>query len=164
MKSAPPMNVNAPGASFPTVRQVRAAGFTLLEVMLAVFIFGMAAVALVEAINTSGRTSLDARMKGRIQMRLDNLLLEATRDPLWAADTRVQLATERVVEENGVRYLIKREPLDLKNVDGQPLQGLYLVQITARWMEGSREQRAVAETWAYPLMFRPPNMRQGQTP
>jgi prepilin-type N-terminal cleavage/methylation domain-containing protein len=152
--------MHASGASFPRLRHVREAGFTLLEVMLAVFIFGIAAVALVEAINTSGRTALDARTKGSIQMRLDNLLLEATRDPLWASDARMQVATERTVEENGFKYTIKREPLDLQNVDGQPLQGLYLVQITARWMEGGRERNAVAETWAYPLMFRPPNVRQ----
>jgi prepilin-type N-terminal cleavage/methylation domain-containing protein len=160
MKPPPPMDKNTPGASFLTLRSGREAGFTLLEVMLAVFIFGMAAVALMEAINTSGRTSLDARRKGSIQMRLDNLLLEATRDPMWAADTRMKVATERTVEENGFLYTIKREPLELKNVDGQPLQGLYLVQVTARWREGSREQTAVAETWAYPVMFRPPNMKQ----
>jgi prepilin-type N-terminal cleavage/methylation domain-containing protein len=156
MKTAPPMNASG------TLRHLREAGFTLMEVMLAVFIFGMAAVALMEAINTSGRTSLDARTKGHIQMRLDNLLLEATRDPQWSADTRVQVATERVVEENGIKYIIKREPLELKNVDGQPLQGLFLVQITARWMEGVHERRQVAETWAYPLLFRPPQMRQLQ--
>lgn len=160
MKTAASVSMHSRGTSFS--RQVREAGFTLLETMLAVFIFGMAAVALMEAINTSGRTSLDARRKGNIQMRLDNLLLEATRDPLWAADTRVQVATERTVEENGFKYTIKREPLELENVDGQPLQGLYHVQVSARWLEGGRERTAVAETWAYPLMFRPPNMRQNQ--
>lgn len=152
--------MHASGASLPGRSHVRETGFTLLEVMLAVFIFGMAAVALMEAINTSGRTALDARTKGSIQMRLDNLLLEATRDPMWAADTRMQVATERTVEENGIRYIIKREPLELQNMEGQPLQGLYHVQVTARWREGLRERSSVAETWAYPLMFRPPNMRQ----
>lgn len=139
-------------------RQYRcaAAGFTLLEAMLAVFIFGMAAVALVEAINASGRTSLAARQKGNIRTRLDNLLLEATRDPLWMVEnTRLPLVTENEVRDGGFVFTIRREPLELKNADGNPLQGLYLVRVTARWMDGGREQSEFAETLAYPLLFRP---------
>lgn len=140
-------------------RPRRDAGFTLLETMLAVFIFGMAAVALIEAINASGRNSLAARDKGNIQARLDNLLLEATRDPLWMVEnTRVPLVTENEVREGGFVFVIHREPLDLKNQDGNPLQGLYLVRVTARWTDAGREQSAIAETWAYPLMFRPTGM------
>ncbi|RBP35341.1 hypothetical protein DES53_1228 [Roseimicrobium gellanilyticum] len=150
--------MNTRGASHP--RHDLRAGFTLLEAMLAVFIFGMAAVALMEAINSSGRISLDARARGNIQMRLDNMLLEATRDPMWSVDTRAQAGTERTVREHGFTYIIKREPIELKNQDGQLLQGLYLVQVKALWMEGGREQSAIAETWAYPLMFRPPNLMQ----
>jgi hypothetical protein len=140
-------------------RRDAAEGFTLLETMLAVFIFGMAAMALVETVNTGGRTSLDARQKGNIRTRLDNLLLEATRDPLWMVEnTRVPLATENEVRDGGFIFTIRREPLELKNADGNPLQGLYLVRVTARWMDGGREHREVAETWAYPLMFRPTGM------
>jgi hypothetical protein len=136
-------------------RHGAAAGFTLL----AVFIFGMAAMALVETVNTSGRTSLDARRKGNIRTRLDNMLVEATRDPLWMVEnTRVPLVTENEVRDGGFIFTIRREPLELENVDGNPLQGLYLVRVTARWMDGGREHSEVAETWAYPLMFRPTGM------
>jgi type II secretory pathway pseudopilin PulG len=135
------------------------AGFTLLEAMLAVFIFGMAAMALVETVNTGGRTSLDARQKGNIRSRLDNLLLEATRDPLWMVENqRVPLVSENEVRDGGFTFNIRREPLELKNEDGNPLQGLYMVRVTARWMDGGREHSEVAETWAYPLMFRPMGM------
>jgi hypothetical protein len=136
-----------------------AAGFTLLEAMLAVFIFGMAAVALVEAVNTSGRTSLEARQKRNIQARLDNLLLETTRDPLWMENSRSPVKTEREIKEGPMTFTILREPLELKNEEGVPVLGLYLVRVSARWMEAGREQNATAETWAYPPLFRAPGVR-----
>ena len=127
--------------------------------MLAVFIFGMAAVALVEAVNVSGRTSLDARQKRNIQARLDNLLLETTRDPMWMENNRSPVKTEREIKEGPMTFTILREPLELKNEEGVLVQGLYLVRVSAHWMEGAREQIAIAETWAYPPLFRPPGVR-----
>ncbi|QIF05349.1 type II secretion system protein [Roseimicrobium sp. ORNL1] len=157
MKLAAP--IMYPKGTWRRRRCLHEAGFTLLETMLAVFIFGMAAVALIEAINSSGRTSVAARQKGNVQARLDNLLQEATRDPLWMVEnTRVPLVTENEVRDGAFTYIIRREPLELKNQDGNPLQGLYLVRVTARWMDAGREQSAFAETWAYPLIFRPTGM------
>ncbi|MEZ0273724.1 MAG: hypothetical protein ACAH88_02375, partial [Roseimicrobium sp.] len=104
--------------------------------MLAVFIFGMAAVALVEAVNVSGRTSLDARQKRNIQARLDNLLLETTRDPMWMENNRSPVKTEREIKEGPMTFTILREPLELKNEEGVLVQGLYLVRVSAHWMEG----------------------------
>lgn len=135
-----------------------AAGFTLLEAMLAVFIFGMAAVALMEAINASGRASLDARQKKNVQARLDNLLLEATRDPMWQENTRSFVTTEREIKDGPWTFIIHREPLELKNQEGQPLQGLYLVRVTATWVEAGREQSLAGETWTYPPLFQPSNV------
>jgi prepilin-type N-terminal cleavage/methylation domain-containing protein len=135
------------------------AGFTLLETMLAVFIFGMAAVALVEAVNSSGRTSLEARQKRNIQARLDNLLLETTRDPMWMENNRSPVKTEREISEGGMSFTILREPLDLKNEEGIPVQGIFLVRVSTHWMEAGREQTATAETWVYPPLFRPPGVR-----
>jgi prepilin-type N-terminal cleavage/methylation domain-containing protein len=134
-------------------------GFTLLEVMLAVFIFGMAAVALVEAVNSSGRASLDARQKGNIQARLDNLLLETTRDPMWMENTRSPVKTEREFKEGPMSFSVLREPLELKNEEGVLVQGVYLVRVSARWMEMGRERTVTAETWVYPPLFRPSGVR-----
>lgn len=128
-------------------------GFTLLEAMLAIFIFSAAAVSLVEAINATGRVSAEARRVGRIQLRLDNLLLEATRDPAWAASGRNPPTYDREFQENGILFRIHREPLEMENEARQPLPDLYAVRVTAEWQEGGETRQQSAETWVYPPLF-----------
>ncbi len=129
------------------------AGFTLLEAMLALFIFSTAVVALVEAVNATGRTFHMARREGQIQDRLETLLVEATRDPLYEPGVRTAVSTEREVEEEGVSFLIRHEPLDFRSAEDVALGELYEVSVTARWMEEGQKQEATVQTWVYPPLF-----------
>lgn len=132
----------------------RAEGFTLIEVLLSLLIFSVAAVSLVQAINILGTAGVEARSDRVIQDRLDNLLLETTRKPLPRMNLNSPfMETHR---ENNVTYEVHIEPLELANKDNQRLNDLYKVQVKALWNENGREQRMTAETWMYPPLYAQP--------
>jgi type II secretory pathway pseudopilin PulG len=129
-------------------------GFTLLEALLAVLIFGLAVVALVEAINSMGRTTIQARQNRAVVSRLESLMTEFTRLPPQPASAGDQII-EKTVKEDGVEYHLRMEPANLKNKDSQDLSGLFLVKATARWKEGSKPDEISAETLVYPPLYAP---------
>jgi prepilin-type N-terminal cleavage/methylation domain-containing protein len=121
-------------------------GFTLLETLLALMVFSMAVVALVEAVNQLGGTTLLMRREAEVQERMRSLLIEHTRLP--------DQPTQSEFKEGGVTYTVKRVPLELKNREGILLYEMFEVRVTAEWLEGSVMQQASAETWVYPPLFR----------
>lgn len=125
---------------------MRRNGFTLLETLLALMVFSMAVVALVEAVHQLGANALLRRHEAAVQERMRSLLVEHTRRPD---------ATEEVkLQEGEVSYTVTHTPLELQDRDGQPVTGLFEVRVTADWMEGREPQQATAETWVYPPLFR----------
>jgi hypothetical protein len=44
---------------------------------------------------------------------------------------------------------------DLENEDGQPLQDMFLITVTARWFENGEWIERSAETWRYGRMYQP---------
>lgn len=128
---------------------MKRSGFTLLETLLALMVFSLAVVALVEAVNQLGNTTLHHRREATVQERMRSLLIEHTRLPNMPEESKVQ--------EGDVTYTVRRIPLEqLRNKDGQPLQDLFEISVTAEWIEGRVTQQATAETWVYPPLFRPP--------
>lgn len=136
-------------------RSVEAQGFTLLEVLLAVFVFSIAAVSLVGAIQQIGTASIDARRHQEIVARLESIMLEITRNPpqqlVNSPDAPFQLDTK----EAGVNYHVTIQRLELQNQDNAPLQGLYQVRAVAQWTEANKPQDMSAETWLYPPLYLP---------
>ncbi|WP_395735561.1 type II secretion system protein [Prosthecobacter sp.] len=132
----------------------RAAAFTLLEVLLAVFVFSLAAVALVEAVQQVGDSTVLQRQEGMVQDRMNSLLTEHSR-LLWKQPAPASATSEKVLEEDGVTYTLQVAPLELKNKDGQPLPEMVQVAIVATWKEGASKQEASASTWVFRPLFRP---------
>lgn len=129
--------------------------FTLLEALLALMVFSIAVVALVEAINLSGLASSEARLEGRVQARLEALLLETTRLSQTNGYDSPPGLLDTVLTEEGVQYHLKTGELELTNQDGEPLPGIYAVKVTATWRESMRTQTAEAETWFWPTLYAP---------
>lgn len=121
-------------------------GFTLLETLLALMVFSMAVVALVEAVHQLGEHTLLRRHEAAVQERMRSLLVEHTRRPDDLEELKLQ--------EGDVSYTVTHTPLELKDRDGQPVEGLFEVRVTAAWKEGQVPQQASAETWVYPPLFR----------
>ncbi|HEY1053166.1 MAG TPA: prepilin-type N-terminal cleavage/methylation domain-containing protein [Prosthecobacter sp.] len=121
--------------------------FTLLETLLALMIFSMAVVSLVEAVNQLGLTTVHQRRESQVQERMRSLLTERTRLPLQQeeGDTKVQ--------EGDTTYIVRHQKLQLQNKEGQPVEGLFEVTVTAQWMEGREPQQTSVDTWLYPPLF-----------
>ena len=128
-----------------------APAFTLLETLLALMIFSTAVVALVEAVQMLGNATIHQRRESQVQERMRSLLTERTRLPLPDE-------VETKVEDEDVTYIIRHQKLNLQNKDGQPLDGLFEVSVTANWMEGREPQTVTVETWLYPQLFTQPGM------
>jgi hypothetical protein len=109
-------------------------------------IFSLAVVALVEAVNQLGSDTLHQRREAAVQERVRSLLVEHSRLPNAPEETQI--------EEEGVKFTIRRTKLDLKNRDGMRLSDLFEVRVTAEWLEGREPQTLSAETWVYPPLFR----------
>ncbi len=136
---------------FPLSR--KAAGFSLLEVLLALLIFSLAAVALVQAIHVLGLAGTEASHDRRIQDKLNLFLKETTRKPL--PPMTLGNPYSETLREPEATYEIRIEPLEKQNSENQQLQDLYKVQVIARWREAGRDQIMKAETWLYPPLYAP---------
>ena len=117
--------------------------------MLALIVFSMAVVALVEAVHQLGKQTLLRRREASVQERIRSLLLEQTRTPVPNPKEEIKL------KEGDMTYTIRRTKLELTDRDGQPVQGLFEIRVTAEWQEGRELQQATAETWVYPPIFEP---------
>lgn len=136
-----------------SVRERVPGGFTLMEVLLALFVFVVAVLGLVECINTMGLAAAETRLEQRVQTRLDSLLLEATRRHAWSRQVDTAGEVETKTQEEGVTFRVKVAPVDLRTDDNAPLKGIYHVSVTARWSEDGRGQESSAETWVWPYLF-----------
>lgn len=120
-------------------------GFTLLETLLALMIFSIAVVALVEAVNQLGGGALHQRRAAMVEQRMRSLLVEHTRLPVSMNETKIT--------EEDVTFTIRHEALNLRNQAGLPLQGLVEVRVTAEWLEGHTPHQATTGVWTYPPLF-----------
>jgi len=128
---------------------VKRRGFTLLETLLALIVFSMAVVALVEAVHQLGQQTLLRRREATVQERIRSLLLEQTRTPVPNPKEEIKL------KDGDTTYTIRRTKLELTDRDGQAVQGLFEIRVTAEWLEGRELQQATAETWVFPPIFEP---------
>lgn len=135
--------------------RTRPGGFTMLEALLALFIFSTTVISLVEAINITGSTVIVARRERQVQAKLEMLLLEATRSPEMLSRIQNNDLSPITVKEGDVTYVTRPALLNLSNSEGKPLQELFVLNVTARWTEGRVDQESSAETWVFPPLFQP---------
>lgn len=117
--------------------------FTLLEVMIAVMVFGIAVVGLLMALSSTIGTAAAFDRESKVALSLQNQLAEA-REIDFAAGT----ATVGP-DEMGVVYTKDISPLELQNKDGQQLNGLYSIRITATWGQGGPDETETGEVYVY---------------
>jgi hypothetical protein len=136
------MNANQP---------IRKSGFLLLEMVLALAVFGAAATGFTVALNRMAATASLAQSELRITRIIDSALEETLSLPVIeeSSDTME-------IGETGIELETIIEPIeDLLNEDGQQLQNMFRIRITARWTENRKAQELSAETWRYGMMYQP---------
>jgi hypothetical protein len=118
---------------------------------LAIAVFSAAATGFAVALNQMAKAAALAQSELRITRILDSALDETLSIPVLeegtvtypVGDTGIEMATTiKILEE-------------LENQDGQPLQEMYLITVTARWFENGEWIERSAETWRYGRMYQP---------
>ncbi len=123
----------------------------LLEVVMALGIFAIACTGLTIAFHRMAQTATLSQNELRITRILDSAIAEQLSFPTLEEGT-----TQIPIEGTDIELDVKVTPIeDLTNEEGEVLQEMYRIQITAKWFDGSEWQTRSAETWRYNLMYQP---------
>lgn len=126
-------------------------GFLLLEMVLALAVFGIAATGFAVALHRMADAAQLAQSELRITRILDSALDETLSLPVLEEGV-----TESSVGETGIDLITTIEILDeMENEEGQMLQEMYLIVIDARWFDNGEWQSRTVETWRYGRMYQP---------
>lgn len=130
--------------------QVRS-GFVLLEQILALSVFAIVGVALVTALNETGRLAGEARKEAVLARLLDSELRAAMTLPsLEESEETVSL------EELGVDITTTVTPLEeMESEEGDLLQQMWRVEVVARWWDDNEWQERSVDSWRYARLYTP---------
>lgn len=124
-------------------------GFTILEVLLALALFGMMMVGLTRALNMIVHSAVRSGEEVRMIRNLETLLTEASKA------AQFEEGTEYLGEdESGVAYeRIIEELTEMENMDGQILQSMWRIAIVASYERNGETLERVAETFRYEPLY-----------
>jgi type II secretory pathway component PulJ len=126
-------------------------GFLLLEMVLALAVFGMAATGFVVALHRMSAAASYAQSEMRITRILDSTLDETLSLPVLEEGKTNTSVGDTGIELNTTIELIE----DLESEEGQLLQEMYRIHIQARWYSNGEWQEREVETWRYGRMYQP---------
>jgi type II secretory pathway pseudopilin PulG len=134
---------------------LRRPGFMLMEVVLAIGIFAMVATGFAIALAKTSDLAQTAQRRMQVNRILDSALTEALSWPaLEPGTTSVTLSEEiggATVDVDTVIELIE----DMENEDGELLQQMFRIEVSAHWYENGSWQKETAETWRYARLYMP---------
>ncbi|MCX6874093.1 MAG: type II secretion system protein [Verrucomicrobia bacterium] len=126
-------------------------GFLLLEVILALAVFSAAATGFTVALHRMASSASLAQSELRITRILNSALDETLSLPVLEEGT-----TSAPVGKSDMEMATDIRLLEgLENEDGEVLQEMYLITVTARWFESGAWKERSAETWRYGRMYQP---------
>lgn len=132
-------------------RQPVRRGFLLLEMVLALAVFGCAVTGFVVALHRMSAVASLAQSEMRITRILDSALDETLSLPVLEEGKTNSTVGTTGVELDTTVTLLK----EMKNQDGQLLQQMYRIEIRAKWFANGQWQTRTAETWRNGLMYQP---------
>lgn len=122
--------------------------FILLEVILAVGLFGMIAVGFTTALQQIALGALRSGDEMRLQRVLETLLTEASKaSELEPGDFSIK------TDERGVYYSREIVELELENMDGSPLEGMFRVVVRAQWDSPNGDRERLVEIIRYEPLY-----------
>ncbi len=134
-----------------SIRHRLSRGITLLEVLLALGVFGVAALALVKTIHLMGELTLESRTLRQVEQGLESIIDEYGKVP------GLQEMNEEIkADSKGVAYRVIIRPVEnLRNREGRELQGFYSIRAVASWKDGSVKKSREAEVIRFVNAFVP---------
>lgn len=133
----------------PRSRRRRArSGVVLMELVVAICIFGMTALALMKALTIGTQTALISQVELRMILRLQSTLTEYSKVPnieegAWTSDP----------DELGVYTQTEVVRLQLLNADGQELPEMYHIIVRAFYENFGQRGEMMAETFRYARLY-----------
>ncbi|MDB6077741.1 MAG: hypothetical protein JWO82_1488 [Akkermansiaceae bacterium] len=129
-------------------------GFLLLEVILALMIFGIAATSFAVALQRTSDLAMVSQRGQKITRLLESALTEALSMPTMEEKTSTVTVDEMSEVGLEIDTEVKLIP-DMENQDGQLLQDMYLITVSAHWLENGEWQQQQASTWRYARLYQP---------
>lgn len=126
-----------------TERQLASAGFVLWEIMLALTIFVVVAVALTAALQQTVDTSVLLRDESQVRLEMQNLMAESSSTKLKPGKADIQSGDGRVRYEREIRSV------EAKTARGEVLPDLYEIVIKASWKSAGRDHSGSAAIIVY---------------
>lgn len=125
---------------------MKARGFTLLEVLIALGMFVLAVGGLALALDRAFSASIILRRDGEIRQQIESLIDQAMILPI----DRLQQGIESEPDALGVKYSTIAEPVeDLVNKEQETLGGIWKITVRAAWEEGGRDEEWKEEFLRY---------------
>lgn len=118
-------------------------GFVLWEIMLALIIFAVVAVALTTALQQTVETSILLRDESQVRLEMQNLLAEATSVKVKPGKSEIQTGDGRVRYEREIRAV------EAKTARGEVLRDLYEIAVKASWKSSGRDRSDSAALVVY---------------
>lgn len=122
-----------------------------MEVMLALLVFAWVGTALASAMYSIGKVANDVRKELVLTRILDSELRRVMTLPQLEEGVE-----EFFIEEGEIDLRTEVIPIEeLENENGQLLQDMYAIQVTARWRDGLEVYEETVETWRYARLYQP---------
>ena len=125
------------------------ASFVLLEVLLALTLFGLVAVALTNALSQVGKLAVEGQLELHVINGLQSALLESSKIPEMEAGT---FRSEPDIL--GIVYETTVEEMEIYNVDDEALTNMFRIEVRALWEINGRPEEEVAETYRYEPLYK----------
>lgn len=126
-------------------------GFLLLEMVLALAVFGIAATGFAVALRRMAQAAELAQSELSITRVLDSALDETLSLPVLEEGV-----TTSQVGDTGIELQTTIELLqEMENEEGQLLQEMFRIEIVAKWYANGEWQDRAVETWRYGRMYQP---------
>lgn len=137
-----------------TPRPRRRSGFLLLEVLLALGVFGIAATGFAVALHRTADLAAQAQRGVKITRLMQSALAEAMSMPVLEEGTTSVAIEEMSDSDMRIDTTVELLP-EMENEDGQLLQEMYRIEVKASWFENAVQQEETAETWRYSRLYQP---------
>lgn len=135
-------------------RPRRRQGFLLLEVILALGVFGIAATGFAVALQRTADLASQAQNEVRITRLLESALAEAMSYPVLEEGSTSVPVEEMAALGMEIDTTVELLP-EMENQDGQLLQEMYRIRVSAHWFENGQWREESAETWRYSRLYQP---------
>ena len=115
---------------------MKKAGFTLLEMLTAMFMFVLAIGGQAMAMDKIFAANVIMRRDGEVRQQLESLLDEAMVLPIETLEEGREVGPDAM----GAKFLVRAEPAEVLNKDNEALNGLWWITVRAEWTEGRQDQ------------------------